>query len=248
MDKFPFLSVITPSYNQGAYIEKTILSVKNQNYDHFEHIIIDGGSKDNTLRVLKKYPHLKWVSGKDNGQSSALNKGFRLAKGSIIGWINSDDTYTSNTFKHVVSFLEKHKNVDLIYSDCNFIDKNDNLIGVWKTHKFNYFFNLNYAQMIPQPTIFFRRSVLDKIGYLDENLNYALDYDFLIRISKKCRISRVADKVFANFRLHSSSKTILQRVCFESEVKLIRKRSGAIVPYILIKLVQFVLAFIKKRY
>ena len=248
MNKLPLLSIVTPSYNQGRYIEKTILSVKDQNYANFEHIIVDGGSKDNTLKVLKKYSHLKWVSGKDNGQSAALNKGFRLAKGSIIGWINSDDTYTPKIFEYVVDFLEEYKDADLIYSDCNFIDENDNLIGAWKTHKFNYFFNLNYAQMIPQPTIFFRRSILDKIGYLDESLNYLLDYDFLIRVSKKYHIRRVVDKTFANFRLQSSSKTMSQRSRFESELKLIRKRNGAFIPYPLVKLVQFVLGFIKKRY
>ena len=100
------ISILTPSYNQGEYLEQNILSVLNQNYDDFEHIIIDGGSTDDTISVLKKYPHLKWVSEKDEGQADALNKGLRIASGDYVGWLNSDDYYEPNIFQTVVKYFE----------------------------------------------------------------------------------------------------------------------------------------------
>ena len=100
------ISILTPSYNQGEFIEKTIQSVLNQNHENFEHIIIDGGSTDNTVSIIKEYPHLKWVSEKDEGQADALNKGLKMATGDVIGWINSDDFYQDNIFMDVISHFD----------------------------------------------------------------------------------------------------------------------------------------------
>ncbi len=115
------------------------------------------------------------------------------------------------------------------------------------TAPFNYFRNLNYAQMIPQQTIFFRKSVLGKVGYIDESYSYAMDFDFLVRISKKCRIAYVPNEFFARFRLHSSSKTMAQRKKFEPEVIKIRGLHGAVVPYPIVKLAQWAIGLVKKR-
>ena len=112
--EYPLISIITPSFNQGKFIEQTILSVLNQHYPNFEHIIIDGGSTDGSIEILKKYPHLIWKSEKDRGQSEALNKGFEVAKGEIIGWLNSDDVYLDDTLFKVTGYL-KDKNIDGIY-------------------------------------------------------------------------------------------------------------------------------------
>jgi len=103
----PSISIVTPSLNQGRYIEQTIQSVLLQNYPNFEHIVIDGGSTDGTVEILKKYPHLKWISEKDSGQSEALNKGLKMATGDIIAWINSDDWYAEGAFNNVASFSNK---------------------------------------------------------------------------------------------------------------------------------------------
>ena len=242
----PKISIITPSYNQGKYIERTILSVKNQNYPNYEHIIIDGGSTDETFDVIRKYPEIKLIVKKSN-QSEALNIGFKAADGNIVGWINSDDIYLPGAFGNAVKFLNSNDTISMVYSDCQFIDETDAVVGKWVTDSFDYFRNLNYAQMIPQPTIFFRRSVFDRVGYIEETLNYAMDLDFFIRVSKSCKIVRVPQVQFAAFRVHSNSKTVSQRKKFEPEIIKIRKNHGAIIPYYLVRLVQDTVGLVKKR-
>src|SRR5438105_5021105 len=125
----PLVSIVTPSYNDSAIIERTILSVANQGYDKLEHLIIDGGSTDGTIQILQRYPHLKWISEKDDGQADALNKGFRMAKGEIIGWLNSDDTYNLGAIREAVSYLATHAQVGMVYSHCSVIDEKDAIIG-----------------------------------------------------------------------------------------------------------------------
>ena len=115
-------SVITPSFNNAQYIEQTIKSVLEQNYPNFEHIVIDGGSTDGTVEILKKHSHLKWVSEKDEGQADALNKGFRMATGDIIAWINSDDWYEPNIFGNIAEWFERNPDKNIVMGDCNLID------------------------------------------------------------------------------------------------------------------------------
>src|SRR5438309_1875932 len=112
----PFISILTPSFNQGKYVEQTIVSVLEQNYPRFEHIVIDGGSTDNTVSILKRYPHLKWVSERDRGQGDALNKGLRIASGDLVGWVNSDDFYAQGVFQRVSKLFED-ENVSWIIGD-----------------------------------------------------------------------------------------------------------------------------------
>jgi glycosyltransferase involved in cell wall biosynthesis len=241
------ISIVTPSFNSGEFIERTIMSVKTQCYDSYEHIIVDAGSTDGTEAIVKKYPNIVFIIKEKCPQSEALNIGFKKATGEIIGWINSDDVYVYGAFKAVAKYLEEQPDVDMVYSDCMFIDENDNELMLWKTADFSHFRNLNYAQMIPQQTIFFRKSVFSKIGYLDESLNYAMDYDFLIRVSKCCKIKYLKKVVLARFRLHSSSKTMAQRKKFEPEVIRIRSKYGAVIPYQIVKIIQCVIGLMKKR-
>ena len=127
--KLPLISIVTPSLNQGAYIEENIKSVLEQKYPHFEHIIIDGSSTDGTIDILMKYGHVKWVSEKDNGQSEAINKGFKMAKGEIIGWLNSDDCYEPNTLFTVIQELNSAEHKYVVFGDCYAIDEKGNRIG-----------------------------------------------------------------------------------------------------------------------
>ncbi len=241
------ISIVTPTYNTGRFIERTILSVKNQNYSDYEHIIVDAGSTDETLQIIKKYPEVTYVLKDKCTQSEALNIGFQKATGSIIGWVNSDDVYEPGAFGKASRVLDEHKDTDLVYSNCRFIDDGDKEIGFWKTAKFSYFRNLNYFQMIPQQTIFFRKSVFEKVGYIDESFSYTMDYDFLVRISKKCRVEYVPNEVFASFRLHSVSKTMAQRKKFEPEVIAVKKKHGAVVPYQFAFALQRFIGLFKKR-
>ena len=151
------LSIITPSYNQGCFIEKTIKSVKEQNYKNVEHIIFDNESLDETPTILDKYKNtINFHIESDKGHSHAINKGFKLAKGEIIAWINSDDIYHKNIFGKVMNFFKNNPSVDVVYGDANHIDVNDNQINLYDTENWDKK-RLKDVCFICQPTVFFRK-------------------------------------------------------------------------------------------
>ncbi len=207
----PKITIVTPSFNQGAFIEKTILSVLNQQYPNLEYIIIDGGSTDNTVEIIRKYEKQVdyWVSEKDNGQSHALNKGFAKATGEIVAWINSDDWYEENTFE-IVSKTFANSKIVVIAGNCkmvyegtdekNFIDKPGDINFERLTKYWKLFF------CPPQPSIFFRKAVLDKVGNLDESLAYGMDLDLWLRISKRYQFHYV-NELLSNYLVHDASKS-----------------------------------------
>ena len=199
------ISIITPSFNQGAFIEQTIKSVLNQNYPNLEYIIIDGGSSDNTVDIIKKYEkHLKyWVSEPDRGQSHALNKGFKKATGDIIAWINSDDYYLSDTLKQISELFKQNPDIDIIYGDViNFSETKENYFKVKEFEPLDFLSRIS----IHQPGVFWRRKLLDKAGLLDESLHYAMDYDLWMRLFFNYKSLKI-NKPFAKFRMHPNSKT-----------------------------------------
>ena len=201
------VSIITPSYNQGRFIEDTLLSVKNQDYPNIEHIVVDGGSTDKTLEILRKYENqydLKWISESDEGQSDAVNKGFRMAKGEIIGWINSDDGYFDvSAISSVVKFFDKYDDADVIYGDVVRINENNLILFIIKNRNFNYNY-LKKTCFIWQPAAFFRRKIIDNFE-LNTSLDIAMDYDFWLRIGKKHRFQYV-NRIFAVDRTHKKRK------------------------------------------
>ena len=204
----PFISVVTPSYNQGKFIEQTIQSVLAQNYPNFEHFVIDGGSTDETLEILKKHPHLKWVSEKDKGQADALNKGFKMATGDIIAWINSDDWYDVDAFKCIADFFVTNPEKKIVMGNCNRVDEQGVIFDIVVNHQRSFAELSRYwvPHSIPtQPAIFFRRSLLYQYGFLDESLYYAMDYDLWMRFSID-NIFYHLDKTVANYRFHSAAK------------------------------------------
>ena len=204
----PKISIVTPSFNQAPFIEENIQSVLQQNYPSFEHIVIDGGSTDGTIEILKKYSHLRWISEPDRGQSHALNKGFNTATGDIIGWLNADDTYCENIL-HVVAQHFIHPEVMVVYGDGFDIDDYGNILrkrisrGI-STEDFIKYWWWKYEYT--QPAVFFRRKVFDEVGFIDEELYYAMDHDFFIRLSLKYTFHHIPLPL-ANFRLYSASKT-----------------------------------------
>lgn len=206
------VSIVTPSYNQGEFIEDTLLSVKNQDCPNIEHIVVDGGSTDNTLEILRKYEkeyNLIWISEPDEGQSDAVNKGFRMANGEIIGWVNSDDGYFDiSAISSVVKFFDKYDDADIIYGDAVRIDENNLILFIIKNRKFNYNY-LKKTCFIWQPAAFFRRKIIDKFE-LNTSLDIAMDYDFWLRIGKKHRFQYV-NRIFAVDRTHKKRK-ILDRM------------------------------------
>ena len=203
------VSIITPSYNSALFIEETILSVKNQIFDGpIEHIIFDGDSNDGTKEILKKYDHLISFSEPDKGQSDAINKGFKISKGKIIGWINSDDTYDLDTIGFVVKYFDENPDVHLIHSDVNIIDDKSNKIGLARASNNVSPMSIISNNPIKQPTIFMRREIIDALNGLDINLDWTMDREFWLRISlHNYKINYIDNKIFSNFRICSGRKS-----------------------------------------
>jgi glycosyltransferase involved in cell wall biosynthesis len=209
------ISVITPSFNQGDFIERTILSVISQKIgSQIEMLVIDGGSNDQTLEILRKFDsRIRWVSERDKGQSDAINKGIRMATGDIIGWLNSDDTYCPETLEKVVDYFSLHPECMWLYGKCRIIDEEDREIRkkiTWYKNLFTGRFSfekLLIENPISQPAVFFRRKVFDEVGLLDPSVHFAMDYDLWLRLSKKYSPGYIPEYL-SNFRVQISSKSV----------------------------------------
>ncbi len=225
MSTYPLVSVITPSYNQGRFIEQTIQSVLKQDYPHIEYLVVDGGSKDNTIDILRKYEdRLIWISEPDRGQTDAINKGFSIAKGEILCWLNSDDTYEPGAIQKAVEIFLDNPDVMMVYGEGNEIDENGNFIQRFPaTQKFDLWKLIYVWDYILQPTTFFRKNIFDKIPLLDTNLRWCMDWDLWIRIGSKFRVAYI-DHVLANSRIYSKTKTGSGGIKrFQEIVSVIRK-------------------------
>jgi glycosyltransferase involved in cell wall biosynthesis len=207
---YPRISIITPSFNQGNFLEQTIQSVLSQNYPDLEYIVVDGGSTDGSVDIIKKYENklAYCVSEKDKGQSEAINKGFRRASGEIIAWLNSDDCYLPGTLERVADFFSSHPAVDLVYGDLLLMDSSGKTLGIRKVVPYNYTLALYGLSTVPQPSAFFRRRALDAVGLLDEELHYQMDTEFFLRFGKKGLNIKHLPTPLAVFRLHAQSKTV----------------------------------------
>ena len=207
----PKISIVMPSYNQVEFIERSILSILNQDYPNIELIIIDGGSKDGTIEIIKKYQdHISfWVSEKDQGQSDALNKGYKNCTGQIFGWLNSDDVYLPNVFKSVSSAFEKNQNKKIIFGDWLSIDKNDDVIDY--NHAFD--FNLNQFKYegfhLNAQSMFWRASVHKLFSGFDINLYNTMDYQMILEfgINEGEKYFFRIPHVLGGFRRYEGQKT-----------------------------------------
>ena len=186
----PTISIVTPSFNHGRYIEATIQSVLNQDYPGLEYLVVDGGSKDSTIETLRHFEHrLKWISEKDGGQADAINKGFGRTSGQVLGWVNSDDTLAPHALQTVGDFFAKNPDIGIMYGDADFIDGEGEFIGHCQhIEPFDRRRLLHYSDFIVQPAAFFRREVFEAVGGLDASLNWAMDYDFWLKASAKARV------------------------------------------------------------
>lgn len=205
------ISVITPTKNSAKFLKNCIESVKRQT-TKAEHIIIDGGSADDTFSLLKEYDHIKWLSEPDKGMYDAINKGLNIAQGEIIGYLNADDRYCSNTFSDILHVFENNPEVDFIYGDCIYIDHNEKALY---THKPLPYFNKLLKNMKEiqwaQPSCFWRKAVHQKIGKFDPALRYIGDYDFFLRlIINNCKGFRIK-KPLCFFMLHNGSLSVKAR-------------------------------------
>lgn len=203
------ISIITPSYNQGVFIEDNILSVKNQDYPNVEHIIVDAGSTDNTIDILKKYEgtyNLRWVSEPDNGQSDAINKGVAMAQGEVFGWLNSDDVYMyTDSISKIMDSFKKNKSADLVFGDLGFIDKHGEIMTFYAHKKFNYRKFMSGRYTLAQQPVFFRDYVL-KENQLRVDLEFLMDYELWARIGGKYNFKHIND-VSAAIRIYPETKS-----------------------------------------
>ena len=220
---YPLVSIVTPSYNQAQFIEETLLSVKGQDYPNLEHIVIDGGSTDGTVDILRRYEdeyNLRWVSEPDEGQSDAINKGFRMAKGEIIGWVNSDDTYMPGAVSAAVNHLRQNPTLGWLYGDVYWIDEDSYVLREAKGEPFDLK-KLICKEFHPiQPTAFFRHQTLKSIGYLDTSLHFVMDTDLFIRLGVEYQAGYIP-QVLATRRLHAQAKSVGLITDFAPEVTLI---------------------------
>jgi len=205
----PRITIVTPSFNQGRFIEETIQSVLRQNYENLEYLVMDGGSTDETLSILKRYEgRLQWWSEKDRGQADAINRGFRMATGEILGYINSDDIYEPGAFEKVASYFADHPDTGMVYGEGYLMAEDgsrkrrfpatESAYDLWRLiHVWDY---------ILQQSTFIRRSLVDRLGYLDESLHYGLDWDLWIRAGKVSKVGYIPEYL-GTLREYDSAKS-----------------------------------------
>ena len=203
------MSIVTPSFNQARYLEAAIQSVLSQNYPRLEYIIVDGGSTDGSVEIIKRYESKLawWVSEKDRGQTDAINKGFAHAKGNFLAWINSDDTYEPNAILSAVKFLQQHPEVGLVYGDANYINEDGRVIGRFPAAQTDLIRLRRGYVHIPQQAAFFRADLWRAVEPLDPSFYFAMDYDLWVRLATRSQVKYIP-QTWANFRLHTSGKTI----------------------------------------
>jgi glycosyltransferase involved in cell wall biosynthesis len=211
----PRISVITPSFNQAAFIEQTIGSVLDQNYPNLEYIIVDGGSTDGSIGIIRKYECrlAYWISEKDRGQAHAINKGLERATGDIIAYLNSDDYYLEGALERVADHFASHPEVDLIHGRCRIVDVRGATVGERVSSITGYEEIVDLwdvwwnGRNFVQPEVFWTRRIMDRVGLLCENLFWALDYDYWLRVLHAGGAIGFVDHELAAFRLHTQQKS-----------------------------------------
>ena len=222
---WPRITVVTPSFNQGHFLETTIRSVLDQDYQNLEYIVIDGGSTDGSVDIIRKYaPRLAyWVSEPDQGQADAIAKGFRRSTGEILAYLNSDDVYLSGTITQVVAAFQRHPPYDLIYGDVWIVNEQDQVIGERRlTHMDDHDF-LGQGNCLAQPATFWTRQIYDEVGGIDPSLYFQMDLDFYIRVARAGRMRHLR-RHLAKVRMHAEGKMVKADDIRRGELALLQQR------------------------
>jgi glycosyltransferase involved in cell wall biosynthesis len=223
------VSVVTPSYQQGRFLERTLESVAMQD-GAFEHIVMDGGSTDGTLQILGRWrDRITFTSSRDNGQTTAINAGISIARGEILGYLNSDDVYYPGAIAAAVAAFERDPAIDVVYGDADHIDVHDRVIGAYPTEEWSIE-RLKLVCFLCQPAVFFRRSVIERFGAFDENLHYCMDYEYWLRLGLRgAHFAHIPVKL-AGSRLHGEAKTFRSAKQAHVEINDMLKRHLGRVP------------------
>lgn len=222
----PVVSIITPTLNSSRFLCRTLQSVADQSYPNIEHIIVDGGSTDGTLDILKQ-SQAKWISEPDNGMYDAINKGMRMATGSILAYLNSDDLYFHDSVQRVVDFFERHPDADLVYSNLLYIDESGESLFVRKFPPFSWrLFTVLDGSTLPQQTSFWRKRVMETAGYFDSSFTMAGDFEFLVRVGRTQKICKLAGAPLAAFRFHEEMQTLNRKRITDAEIERIHRMYG----------------------
>jgi glycosyltransferase involved in cell wall biosynthesis len=227
MDRNPLVSIVTPSYNQADFLGRTIQSVLNQSYPNLEYIVVDGNSTDGSQEIIQSYEAdlAVWISEPDQGQSEAINKGLKLARGEIMAWLNSDDLYYPWAVEEAVQSLKEHPKIGMVYGDTDLIDESDQVIGNFNARQTNYHRLMRGGVYIPQPAAFWRSDLYRKAGPVDPGFYFAMDYDLWVRFAKVAEIKYIP-RLWASFRMHSGGKTSLSDDRCWPEMRLVFEREG----------------------
>jgi glycosyltransferase involved in cell wall biosynthesis len=224
------VSIVTPSYNQGQFIERTLQSVASQTGAQIEHVVFDGASTDSTVDILKRFSSpVLWISEKDKGQTDAVNKGIRATDGDIIGWLNSDDIYYPGAIASVVAFFKANPNIDVVYGMADHIDLEDQAFEPYPSEPWD-FERLKETCFICQPALFFRRRIVEKYGLLDESLHYCMDYEYWLRLGKAGVCFAYLQEKLAGSRLYADNKTLGSPVKVHREINDMLKKLLGKVP------------------
>lgn len=221
----PLVSIITPAYNRADLIGQTIKSVLNQNYSNIEYLVLDDGSTDDTLKIIKKYRRkLVWESHPNVGETRTVNMGFKMAKGDIIGVVNSDDPLLPGLIKEVVRVMTENPKLLVVYPDWKMIDQNDKVTGEIRVPDYNYLNMLRWHYCMPGPGAFFRKSLVKKIGGRDPQFRYVGDFDFWLRAGLEGQFARIP-KFLATFRMHPGSASVGEKgeLMAEENIRVIEK-------------------------
>jgi glycosyltransferase involved in cell wall biosynthesis len=237
MEDQHLVSVVTPSYNQVRFLERTILSVLEQEYQAVQYIIVDGGSTDGSLEVIDKYQDDidQVVIGKDQGQTDAINIGIDLAKGTILSWLNSDDTYYPWTLSEVVQAFRDYPTAGMIYGDADIIDAQGKQIGTFNAQQTNFQRLMRGGVYIPQPAAFWKKKYWDEVGPLDPSFYFAMDYDLWIRLAKRTKLLYLP-KLWASFRVYGETKSVAEdNLCWPEMRRIYRREGGRFVSIFTLK-------------